>query len=443
MQTQLSKGAPRMGRAEGAGRLKKAETCFSLAIIFLPFLYQYTGIGSLLSLGEVLLLPFILYFIVTDLPRLRLWPSSAALYFVSLVTTLFASFGSYFVLSDAMTLCARLVFYAALILTAREHFRAESVVKIYPAFVAAMSAYVIAQYAYHLTSGGYLPIHLKYEWLFAPERRARVLSDYYRWDFRPSGLFIEPSYFSLFAMPAIMDMLIGSRKNYVLFALSTGAVLLTTATSGLVGICIMLVFALIAVFKEETAKKYVLAIALIGIVSVVATNGLFSETINRLQSGGSFNYRVTRGIMTYREMPLFHKIFGVGLNNLEAYMNHYDLSTPYDEADLNYCCSVLQSLNFSGIVGFTALIGFMWSLWRRSRTAADRCMCAILIFILCYEAILFTYRFAFYVIILEARIKDRQAQRGATGPFQNKMPAILSCSEAGTMSIVEYRNAPD
>jgi hypothetical protein len=97
---------------------------------------------------------------------------------------------------------------------------------------------------------------------------------------------------------------------------------------------------------------------------------------------------------------------------MEAYMEHYDLSTPYDEADLNYCCSVMQTLNFSGIVGLAALAGLMWKLWRSSHTVVERCLCAILFFILCYEAIVFTYRFAFYVILLETRIKERAKESG-------------------------------
>lgn len=43
-----------------------ANKCFSVLIILLPFLQQYIGVGNVVSLGEILLVPFILCFLIAD-----------------------------------------------------------------------------------------------------------------------------------------------------------------------------------------------------------------------------------------------------------------------------------------------------------------------------------------------------------------------------------------
>ena len=43
------------------------DKIFSICIILLPFLYQYKGIGNVISLGELLLIPLILISILTVL----------------------------------------------------------------------------------------------------------------------------------------------------------------------------------------------------------------------------------------------------------------------------------------------------------------------------------------------------------------------------------------
>ena len=94
-----------------------------------------------------------------------------------------------------------------------------------------------------------------------------------------------------------------------------------------------------------------------GIVSflVLAENSEF--ILSRLASGGSINYRITRGIIIYADLPEYNKVFGLGLNNIESYMLKHSFVTPYDEGEsLNYCSSIMQTLNFSGIVGLVLLI---------------------------------------------------------------------------------------
>lgn len=129
----------------------------------------------------------------------------------------------------------------------------------------------------------------------------------------------------------------------------------------------------------------------------------------RLAAGGSLNNRVIRGFMCFGLLSPFHQVIGVGLNNLGSYMSYNALSTGFDSDGLNYCATWIQTLNYSGIVGFCALVFYVGSLFKQCKGRMSRALCVVLIVVMAYESILFSYRFAFMVILLEGFIRYESA----------------------------------
>lgn len=406
-----------------AKRISKTDRIFSLSIIFLPFLYQYRGLGKIISFGEMLLALSVALIFFKDRFILKRYDRTLlAFYSVSLLSTFLNIGSSHFDIMAASTVIARMILYGVVILFARKHFHIQYVQKIYILFVSILSLYLILQYFYFYATQNYLPIHFGYSLLFPPEARAENLAEYYKDAFRPSSFFLEASYFALYVLPAVCMLVFKNEKDkkekYALVLICV-ALVLSTASSGIVGLGLILtVYFFKQINSKNLLKKKLFATILvgIGIVSflVLAENSEF--ILNRLAAGGSINYRITRGIIIYADLPEYNKVFGLGLNNIESYMLKHSFVTPYDEGEsLNYCSSIMQTLNFSGIVGLVLLIMVFISQARKIKGVlktrrqtqityngnAMISLFCILLFVTCYEAILFSYRFAFFMCVLE------------------------------------------
>lgn len=401
---------------------------FTYALLLLPILYQYKCIGSILSFGEIIIAIITVGILFKDRFKLNKIDGSLAIfYIVSIFTTLFCAFFSWFDVAAAGTVILRMVFYAIVINLARRYFDLRYGAKFYILLVELLSIYLIFQVFYFAITGGYLPIYLNYNWQFPPEARPNDLSIYYMWNFRASSLFLEPSYFALYSLPCVVIILFKRNKkinDIITLVITCIAILFSTASSGLVGLVIT--FAVYFFKRTDNAIKHGSLIKFIIVLTAIAVAFIFlfasenSEFIlYRLSTGGSFNQRVTRGIIIYTKLPFINQLFGVGLNNVEAYMLKYNLSTPYDEGNLNYSCSLIQTLNYFGLIGLLILILFLLSLLKRimltvkkSNSASDfidsgalYAIFILLCFIICYESILFTYRMAFLFSILYGLIK--------------------------------------
>ena len=274
-----------------------------------------------------------------------------------------------------------------------------------------------------LGTGNYLPIYIKDSWQFAPEARASDLSEYYKFAFRPSSLFAEPSYFALYTIPLVCMLSFKIHRSFwetITLIISILALFLSTSSSGIAAVFIIFIVFFFKRQRKKTVSLFLIKvlIVLIGVVGLYYFLQLESAmwTLERFSTGGSVNQRITRGIIVYRQLPLFHQIFGLGLNNLESYMLANNITTIYDEGDLNYCASFIQTLNYSGIVGLSFLLLFLCEHFFRtqriirtnrqfSHTFESEALISlflVIVFILLYESILFSYRFAYLFIYLEA-----------------------------------------
>lgn len=404
--------------------INKRDAFFTIAIVLLPFLYQYKGIGNIVSFGEVVVtfsMAIILLFDKVSFKRINV--SLLLFYVVTILMLVINSMEDYFSFSAASTLLMRMLFYAVVLFLARDHFSIEYAFKLYTFLVLFFSIYLICQYIVFLGTGSYLPIYIKDSWQFAPEARASDLSEYYKFAFRPSSLFAEPSYFALYTIPLVCMLAFKTRRSFLestTLIIAILALFLSTSSSGIAA-----VFIIFAVFFFKSQRKKTVSLFLIKVLIVlIGAVGLYyflqletaMWTLERFSTGGSVNQRITRGIIVYRQLPFFHQLFGLGLNNLESYMVANNITTIYDEGDLNYCASLIQTLNYSGIVGFSFLLLFLYTHFTKCRriirnnrrpphvfdSNALISLYLVIVFILLYESILFSYRFAYLFIYLEA-----------------------------------------
>lgn len=407
-----------MNEIKKTGTLYKVDRVFTVLVFLLPFLYQYRGVIDQLSLGETLLSPFIALYLVNDtLSGKNKYNIFLLLfYLVTIITTLICGFNDYFSVADASTVLIRLFYYGFLICVARNHLDARFGMKVYKVFAVMLAVYLIVQYFYNMITEDFLPIYLKYEWQFPPETRPKRLSNYYVFTFRPSSLFLEPSYFALYILPAVLMYFVDSKKKtvkeYIIIAILCVSVVMSQATSGVAGLGIII---LVFLFgrndinrTRDTIVKILTVILVVVTVFIYINKSADSVLMHRVETGGSFDNRITRGWLVFNELSDIHQLFGVGVNELEPYVNYYDLSTEFDEYNLNYCCTMLQTLNFSGILGFLSLIFYLVSLKMTLKSRISSGLFWILVFIMCYESIMFTYRFAFYLMLIEAFSREKE-----------------------------------
>ncbi len=388
-----------------------SKKIFSILIILLPFFYQYKGFYYI-SFGELLLFPFMIYFFIHD-KKLKVYKKEWLFYSYIIFSTIFCMVFSYFEISSALTVITRMIYYAILIKEATYHFSWKNVEKFYIITVILFSVYLLIQFFYNKITNDYLPIYINYNFIFTPEQRAKDLIEYYKWNFRPSSLFLEPSYYALYCIPFLCFEIFKSDKkikDYIFLLLITSSVFISGAGSGIMAIlllgCYFFFIKLKRIGVSSKITSIMILILIIFIIICFLSLNLEGTSLHRLQTGGSMNQRITRGIIIFKELTLLHKIFGVGINNIENYMIQNKISTPFDEANLNYMCSILQVLNCFGMIGIVLFINYIYSIWKKiNRIIILKSLFFMMIFVMSYEGILFTYRFAFLFIILNSDIK--------------------------------------
>ncbi len=395
-------------------KIKRGEIFFSYAVVLLPFLYQYRGLGNFISFGEMLLIPFIGFYLVWDLIK-HSTPVNCpllCLYTITTVSALLNGFEVYFNFEHALTLYSRLVFYAALIFVARKHFIYDIVCKFYAWFAVFISIYAIIQYLYHFLYGGYLPFYFSYELLFEPEARGSDIVEYYNRTslYRVSSMFLEPGYMVLYIFPALIEILI-REKNFFKGALVAIAIVLSGSAAGFVGLVIIFLGTYNALGNKSAIYKLIFIVLTFVFICLLCIYGFLDNSLARVYSngsfGGSFDDRIINGILIFHQLPIYHKFFGTGLNNTGDAMDYYGISTGINMwgIDKDYCASIFSLLNGSGIIALIILVWLFIGYWRQAISKRIFILLEIFAFILSYEAILYTYRFAFYIILIEAFIR--------------------------------------
>ena len=392
---------------------KIVNSLFTLLVVLLPFLYQYKSPIGTVALGEFLLIPFILYYFSRrKISTVIYKPYNGYFSYVicAIICTLFASLQSYFSYSDFFTVFLRIIYYSLLIYVSYKHFDVKLGLKLCAYLTLFFSIYLIAQYISYKTIGLVLPTVLHKNWVFSPEMGTRLDYElYYKYVYRPSSLFLEPSYYVLFAGLGLTAVLFRTDKvnktfNLILALIVTMSIVISTST---LGILVLIVdwgaYFCNAFFleKRKIAIKNVLFFFVFCSFAVYLFSSSLAETlITRTMSGGSFSTRILRGLLIAKSLNPFQLLFGVGINNISNYVQTYGVFTPYDETNLNYLSSVIGTYVMSGIFVFCIYIRMYIKSWNKSKDIIGKILVILLLLISAIEMNSFTYRFAFYFIFI-------------------------------------------
>lgn len=405
---------------------------FSYLIALLPFLYQYASPVSRISLGEFLLIPFLIYYFLIELEHpstvnRRQYLGIYSYFYVAVLTSIIASAQSFFRYSDFLTIAARIVYYAFLIYFACKHSNFTVMARTIEIASLFFSVYLIMQFLAYHAIGKVLPTTLNPNWIFGPEAGGRLDYDnYYKWFYRPSSLFLEPGYFASYASVGLASFLLNKRSKVTVITFSlivTLALVMSASTAGLAMLVIIYaIYIYTLVFRNKsisTVKKFFyIAVVVVAVIYIVFSN-LAMTLLTRMSTGGSFNNRITRTAYLVKKMNIFQLLFGVGINNVSNNVIQNDLYTIYDEANLDFVSSLLGTLLCSGIFTFIFYIRFYLKAYFYGRNVFARTLVIMLLFESAIGYTSFTYSFAFFAILVIAAYQYEATKEGLGNDFYN------------------------
>lgn len=232
-------------------------------------------------------------------------------------------------------------------------------------------------------------------------------------------MFLEPSYFALYEIPFLCLILFDDYKpifkKILSAALISVALYLSTSISGIiVATFIWISFIITSASKKVLEKKVdiIKYFSLFAIVIMFLTLLVFrSEYVySSINIGGSFGQRITRGFILLKHFGLSEWITGVGLNNIDTYMKALNLSTIYDEGNLNYMASLIGILVSSGIIATIFLMKYLVVIYKNQVSSMGKILVICFILIMAYENVLFSYRMGFYVVLIYGVMKRYRNQ---------------------------------
>lgn len=404
---------------------------FSVLVACLPFLYQYASPIPVLSLGEMLLLPFIFFYFMLDLKHgIKLCNYCGFYYLMLLVVVmnlLALMIQPYAAFQKSATVLLRLIYYSLLIYVGYRRINVNILLTTLIVAAVANSLYTIAQYVSHMAFGFDLPITLPFLSVFGEENlQGRTdLAEHYRYFFRPSGLFLEPSYAAFFSAPGLLIALLHSQyseKPYSLLAAAIITLGLIAGTSSMALIAIALGW-MCFVFRRSVSHNlrgqivvnplgFFAASVLCLMVGIVLLSPLGEMTLGRLSiSDGSAGQRIIRGWIVASQLDLKSLIVGTGLNNVAEFVLHSGATTQFDESNLDYLSSWSSALISSGIFVFMGYVLFFSRLFQKQDTTIGKVFVLLFVITGFVEAMLYTYRFAFYLLIAFSFAKDMRARQ--------------------------------
>ena len=140
--------------------------------------------------------------------------------------------------------------------------------------------------------------------------------------FRPSSVFLEPSWLVIYLAPYLVYSLF-KKNNIIITTITSGVILLSTSSLGVIVVFSLMICKLI-INTKLNLKNVILIVAFIMILSIFMKTPYMKNTLSRLDTVGSSastSMRLYRGPNIYKQLPNINKIFGVSIGNLENFIN--------------------------------------------------------------------------------------------------------------------------
>lgn len=185
---------------------------------------------------------------------------------------------------------------------------------------------------------------------------------------RPRSIFLEPAAYVTWILPLLYMTL--KRYKYILAAVITITILLSTSTTGLV---MSIVLWGVYLFKSDNInrKKKIALIILVAIVTVLFIKlPIFQATIFKASNTDfSSNLRITSGFEIYKDADLSVQLFGISQGSTEQYfredvadLSKYNMSS--NAHWLGFVNALARALLTYGILGGILYIYIFYRLFR-------------------------------------------------------------------------------
>lgn len=365
------------------------DLLLGIGILVFPILDQYAGISSHVSFGEVFLILIILcVFVMMIRLNIQIKMSRKSKKYieflvvslmVSAITGLFVEEFSY---ENMILLWGRMLLYALfVIISSKYSFNNESLIKIYSYICCFLCSYLIYQYIGYYMFGkivsNYIPfLSIKSSLL---DYATRNMEYVYSVSFRPSSLFSEPAKLAQYLIPCLVVLLFKKdmdrmKHHWIIVGIITAGIVLSTSFLGIV-ICGIVYCIYMLNGKASKEKLFIIFAAFIAFTIVFYETDLITRNISRVNSGlttssgtSSAALRLLRGWEIFYKLPLFNKLFGVGLYGISSFLKVTGLTIKYGGSYSygEYCSTITYVLNCCGIIGLIPFVDFLITCFKSS-----------------------------------------------------------------------------
>ena len=365
------------------------DLLLGIGILVFPILDQYAGISSHVSLGEVFLILVILcVFVMMIRQNIQIEMSHKSKNYieflvvsliVSAITGLFIEGFSYV---NMFLLWGRMLLYALfVILSSKYSFNNKLIFKTYSYICCFLCLYIFYQYIGYYMLGkiisNYIPfLSIKSSLL---DYATRNMEYVYSVSFRPSSLLSEPAKLVQYLIPCLVLLLFKknmdqTKHRWIIIGIITAGIILSTSFLGIV-ICGIVYFIYMLNGKVSKEKLFIVFAVFIAFTVVFYETDLITRNISRVNNGlttssgtSSAALRLLRGWEIFYKLPLFNKLFGVGLYGISSFIKATGLTIKYGGSYSygEYCSTITYVLNCCGIIGLIPFAVFLRTCFKSS-----------------------------------------------------------------------------
>lgn len=299
----------------------------------------------------------------------------------------------------------------------------QSFIDIYTKTAVVFALFLLVQYVgfvfFRTTISGAIPFLEEYNREIESISEGRLL--------RICSVFLEPSHFAVYVIPALLMYLFGKTRQRLIvlkILLLTVSELLSTSSNGILVMGVVYAaFLLYKFFRKINVAYYIVGGALFfGALFLISksefindvTYGLFTEEAGMSMSKAEL--RVYRGFRMYSELPVDKQIFGVGWRNAANYCkacNSELYSTFSEHTDVfDYFNSIAGTLIYSGAIGLILLLSFFFTMFKSTNDFAARTLIICVLIIMSSSSVLMTDQWILFlatIISLINKYRDEES----------------------------------
>ncbi|EOU1878364.1 hypothetical protein F6J56_07915 [Clostridium perfringens] len=392
------------------------EKIICIAIVLIPILGQYTIFNLPVSIAEILLTILAFISIIKQvLTKKYITIYNNKYYSIFVLYIIFSSFlvytfqAQYLDCSEIIKGLLRVTLYLILIMILINNFKIDDFYKYYKIVInlvlIILFIQVIAYYSYGIKINTIIP--------FFDLFLNKDLNSINNFAFRPSSLFLEPSWLSIFLLPMLSYSIL-KKCEYIYSIILFLALILSSSSSGIL-ITLLIIFIKIFFHDGINKKKVVFLLLMITFVFFIINSKYILSSIYRLQQIGNNDssfMRLYRGPNIYYQLPVMNKLFGVSMGNLANYINNtnYINDVFYVVGSKEFINDVFYILCISGLFGLVIYIGLFLNILYKSNLYLKTLVIIFLILSLTGPALTnFTWIF-YMLLILSEKISNFKEQ---------------------------------